>query len=216
MIKYLGFDFFFDIDTIRLLIFSALLGNIFRLLLSVIHNQTWTRSRLQFLTFSFLPAITFIITKTIAGNIALSLGMVGALSIVRLRTPVKNPFELISYFFLITLGIITSVDPNLGVNFLITTIIISVIVELLNNNLKKIFKNQNFAFVDQQNTSNLIITTNSKIEDDDILQDLISSSFAEGEYQYSFESTDVEKLNSIVNSISSENIKSYYIENGSD
>ena len=180
MIKYLGFDFFFDIDTIRLLIFSALLGNIFRLLLSVIHNQTWTRSRLQFLTFSFLPAITFIITKTIAGNIALSLGMVGALSIVRLRTPVKNPFELISYFFLITLGIITSVDPNLGVNFLITTIIISVIVELLNNNLKKIFKNQNFAFVDQQNTSNLIITTNSKIEDDDILQNLISSSFAEG------------------------------------
>ena len=101
-------------------------------------------------------------------------------------------------------------------NFLITTIIISVIVELLNNNLKKIFKNQNFAFVDQQNTSNLIITTNSKIEDDDILQNLISSSFAEGEYQYSFESTDVEKLNSIVNSISSENIKSYYIENGSD
>ena len=67
---------------------------------------------------------------------------------------------------------------------MITTIIISVIVELLNNNLKKIFKNQNFAFVDQQNTSNLIITTNSKIEDDDILQNLISSSFAEGEYQF--------------------------------
>lgn len=216
MIKYLGFDFFFDTDTIRLLIFSALLGNIFRLLLSAIHNQTWTRSRLQFLTFSFLPAITFIITKTIAGNIALSLGMVGALSIVRLRTPVKNPFELIAYFFLITLGIITSVDPNLGLNFLITTIIISIIIELLNNNLKRFFKNQKFAFIDQQNTSNLIITTNSKIEDDYILQDLISSSFAEGEYQYSFESADVEKLNSIVNSINSKNIKSYYIENRSD
>ena len=216
MIKYLGFDFFFDTDTIRLLIFSALLGNIFRLLLSAIHNQTWTRSRLQFLTFSFLPAITFIITKTIAGNIALSLGMVGALSIVRLRTPVKNPFELIAYFFLITLGIITSVDPNLGLNFLITTIIISIIIELLNNNLKRFFKNQKFAFIDQQNTSNLIITTNSKIEDDYILQDLISSSFAEGEYQYSFESADVEKLNSIVNSINSKNLKSYYIENRSD
>ncbi len=216
MVKYLGFDFFIDINTIRLLIFSALLGNIFRLLLSVIHNQVWTRSRLQFLTFSFLPAITFIITKTIAGNIALSLGMVGALSIVRLRTPVKNPFELIAYFFLITLGIITSVDPNLGINFLITTIVISIIIELLNNNLKRFFKNQRFTFMDQQNISTLIITTTEKIEENSTLENLVSSSYSEDEYRYTFESEDPEKLNLIINSISKENLKSYFVENGSD
>ena len=142
--------------------------------------------------------------------------MVGALSIVRLRTPVKNPFELIAYFFLITLGIITSVDPNLGINFLITTIIISIIIELLNNNLKRFFKNQRFSFMDQQNISTLIITTREKIEEDFILENLVSSSYSDDEYRYTFASEDPEKLNLVINSISKENLKSYFVENGSD
>ena len=127
-----GFDFFLELEILQLVIFCSILGNIFRLILSFFHNQQWTRTRLQFLNFSFLPAITFIITKIISGNIALSLGMVGALSIVRLRTPVKNPFELIAYFFLITLGIVTSVNPNIAINFLIITFLISLLIELIN------------------------------------------------------------------------------------
>ena len=77
-----GFDFFLELEIIQLVIFCSILGNIFRLILSFFHNQQWTRTRLQFLNFSFLPAITFIITKIISGNIALSLGMVGALSLL--------------------------------------------------------------------------------------------------------------------------------------
>ena len=57
-----------------------------------------------------LPIITFVITKVISGNIALSLGMVGALSIVRFRNPVKSPFELAVYFASITMGITASVS----------------------------------------------------------------------------------------------------------
>jgi len=132
-----GFDFFLELEILQLVIFCSILGNIFRLILSFFHNQQWTRTRLQFLNFSFLPAITFIITKIISGNIALSLGMVGALSIVRLRTPVKNPFELIAYFFLITLGIVTSVNPNIAINFLIITFLISLLIELINNLISK-------------------------------------------------------------------------------
>ena len=45
--------------------------------------------------------------------------MVGALSIVRFRTPVKNPFELVSYFILITVGIVVNVDKNIAFNFVI-------------------------------------------------------------------------------------------------
>ena len=164
MIKYLGFDFFFDTDTIRLLIFSALLGNIFRLLLSAIHNQTWTRSRLQFLTFSFLPAITFIITKTIAGNIALSLGMVGALSIVRLRTPVKNPFELVVYFLLITIGIAMAVKLKYGI--LLTVFFILTVISI--NFIEKYFKKKGLSIFSisfrEGNLNNLIeINTNGEI-----------------------------------------------------
>ena len=57
-----------------------------------------------------LPVITYTITAVIAGNIALSLGMVGALSIVRFRNPVKSPYELALYFLFITLGISASVS----------------------------------------------------------------------------------------------------------
>ena len=42
-----------------------------------------------FITFLLLPATTYVITKVIANNLALSLGMIGALSIVRFRNPEK-------------------------------------------------------------------------------------------------------------------------------
>ena len=72
-------------------------------------GQNWAKSHSQTVAFLLLPIITFIITNTIKGNIALSLGMIGALSIVRFRHPVKSALELIIYFDLITIGIATSV-----------------------------------------------------------------------------------------------------------
>ena len=58
-------------------------------------GQAWAKSHAQTVAFLVLPIITYVITKTIAGNIALSLGMIGALSIVRFRHPVKSALELI-------------------------------------------------------------------------------------------------------------------------
>ena len=63
----------------------------------------------------------------ISSSIALSLGMVGALSIVRFRTPVKNPIELVMYFLLITMGIVTNVDPNLTLNFISDYIVFTIL-----------------------------------------------------------------------------------------
>ena len=62
-----------------------------------------------FLGFS-LPTLGFVITTVIGTNIALNLGMVGALSIIRFRTLVRSPYELIIYFALLTMGIATSVN----------------------------------------------------------------------------------------------------------
>ena len=56
--------------------------------------------------------------------------MVGALSIVRFRTPVKNPSELISYFMLITLGIVVNVNQNYAVNFSLYLLLIASIVRI--------------------------------------------------------------------------------------
>tara|TARA_Y100000994_G_scaffold246712_1_gene250538 strand:- start:1760 stop:2410 length:651 start_codon:yes stop_codon:yes gene_type:complete len=73
-------------------------------------GQNWIRTFSHTATLLILPIITFVITKVISGNIALSLGMVGALSIVRFRNPVKSPFELAVYFASITMGITASVS----------------------------------------------------------------------------------------------------------
>ena len=78
----------------------------------IFSGQMWAKSFAQTVSFFILPIITFVITKTIYGNIALSLGMIGALSIVRFRHPVKSALELIIYFDLITIGIAASVKNN--------------------------------------------------------------------------------------------------------
>ena len=89
-----------EINSLILLLVSGLL-----LRYSLIYaGQSWAKSHSQTVAFLILPVITYVITKTIAGNIALSLGMIGALSIVRFRHPVKSALELIMYFDLITIG----------------------------------------------------------------------------------------------------------------
>jgi len=80
-----------------------------RLILQVI-GQRWITTTAHTATLMLLPLLTYVITNVIAGNIALSLGMVGALSIVRFRHPVRSPFELSVYFGAITMGIAASVS----------------------------------------------------------------------------------------------------------
>ena len=53
-----------------------------------------------------LCLITTSIILTIQSSIVISLGMVGALSIVRFRTAVKNPIDLVFLFWSISVGII--------------------------------------------------------------------------------------------------------------
>ena len=52
-----------------------------------------------------LSQIIFLIILIVKSSLALSLGLIGALSIVRFRTPVKEPEELIYLFFSIAIGI---------------------------------------------------------------------------------------------------------------
>ena len=49
--------------------------------------------------------LTCMVTLAISTNVVISLGMVGALSIVRFRTAVKDPLDLLYLFWSITTGI---------------------------------------------------------------------------------------------------------------
>ena len=53
-----------------------------------------------------LALITTILIMTVVSNVVLSLGMVGALSIVRFRTAIKEPLDIAFLFWSIALGII--------------------------------------------------------------------------------------------------------------
>ncbi len=52
-----------------------------------------------------MTMVTSLVIMTISSNIVLSLGMVGALSIVRFRTAVKDPLDIVYMFWAITAGI---------------------------------------------------------------------------------------------------------------
>ena len=56
-----------------------------------------------------ITAVTSLIIMTISGNLVLSLGMVGALSIVRFRTPIKDSMDLVFIFWAISVGIANGV-----------------------------------------------------------------------------------------------------------
>lgn len=61
------------------------------------------------LTLIGLCMIAAMLILAVSSNIVLSLGMVGALSIVRFRTAIKEPLDIVFLFWAITAGIITAV-----------------------------------------------------------------------------------------------------------
>ena len=116
---------FENLTPIHIVIFLSLSGIVLRTSLSLV-GQNWVRTYHFLGTFVLLPNIAYIITTVIAGDIALSLGMIGALSIVRFRHPVRSNFELTMYFALLTLGIASGVSIKLA--FLLLLIVIATIL----------------------------------------------------------------------------------------
>ena len=94
-------------------LFSVLSGLLIFITL-VIVKQRWARTYHTLITYLLLPLVAYVITNVISNNLALSLGMIGALSIIRFRNPVKNPVELVMYFSLLTMGISFAVNIKWG------------------------------------------------------------------------------------------------------
>lgn len=72
-----------------------------------------------------LAIVTAAVILTIQSSIVVSLGMVGALSIVRFRTAIKDPMDLVFLFWSITVGIIC------GAGHAIIAIIASAIITVV-------------------------------------------------------------------------------------
>ena len=72
--------------------------------------------------FPFLVLIICLIISVVKSSLALSLGLVGALSIVRFRTPIKEPEELVYLFMAIAIGL------GLGANQTLLTIVATLFI----------------------------------------------------------------------------------------
>ena len=73
-----------------------------------------------------LSVTVFLVIVIVKSSLALSLGLVGALSIVRFRTPIKEPEELVYLFLAIAIGLGYAAGQ-----VLITTVLMSIIIALI-------------------------------------------------------------------------------------
>ena len=81
------------------------------------------------MTLMMLTLITTPVVMCIKSDIALSMGMVGALSIVRFRTAVKDPMDTAYMFWALTMGILLGAE--LYVHALMVVLVISIILFLM-------------------------------------------------------------------------------------
>ena len=91
---------------------ACVLGMLIFIIYKVTHSGPVYSARFN-VSLVMLALITTIIMSVIGSNIALSLGMVGALSIVRFRTAVKDPRDTTYIFWAIAVGVCCGVSDYL-------------------------------------------------------------------------------------------------------
>jgi len=84
-----------------------------------------------------LSAIVFLVIIVVKSSLALSLGLVGALSIVRFRTPIKEPEELVYLFLAIAIGLGYGAGHILITTVLVTLILATIFFWLSNRSVAK-------------------------------------------------------------------------------
>ena len=132
-------------------------------------SKSWS-NRFQFSNLLPILALTvFLVISIVKSSLALSLGLVGALSIVRFRTPIKEPEELLYLFIAIAVGL------GLAANQTILTVIIFIflILLILTISNKKLVK---------ENDYNLIIEYKKKKDSVKIVTNIIKTNFVVADF----------------------------------
>jgi uncharacterized membrane protein YhiD involved in acid resistance len=125
----------FLLNLILAAILSFVLGHIYMRYGNALSNRT-----LFARNFFLLTVTTMLVISVVKSSLALSLGLVGALSIVRFRAAIKEPEELAYLFFAIAIGL--GLGANQRVITLVAFVAISAII-LLRNLVKKKEENEN-------------------------------------------------------------------------
>ena len=100
----------FTAISVGTLLTTLLLSFALGLFVLVIYRVTYggvSFSKSFALSLVMLSMVTALAILTVRSNIVLSLGMVGALSIVRFRTAIKDPLDIVYLFWALAAGIVT-------------------------------------------------------------------------------------------------------------
>lgn len=186
------------------LFFSLILKEIFLRYSTVSFNRSSIARNLV-----TLSCIVFVVIVIVKNSLALSLGLVGALSIVRFRTPIKEPTELIYLFFSIAIGLGFGSSQTLITSILAILLFIYIYLT----------RNTDFA-ASQLDDYNLIIEVRddkNKIDDvnkivekynDIVLIEKISVNDAKMVIMYSINPGSQEKLFTLIEEIKRLNVES--------
>lgn len=172
----INLDFFAN-QTIQIDLSNFVINLITAIILSFLVQQTYnktakTLSNVQNFSKNFviLGLTTAIIITIVKSSLALSLGLVGALSIVRFRAAIKEPEELVFLFLIISVGLGCGAG-QLGITIIGTIIAIIIILVLSRSESReKRIKTENFNFsiiskkkLDSKNLKDVIdiVTNNS-------------------------------------------------------
>ncbi|MBA7578860.1 hypothetical protein ES708_20726 [subsurface metagenome] len=182
-----------------ILVGTLIVGSLYIRFLLQLMGQRWIMTVSHTSTIVILPIITYIITSVISGNIALSLGMVGALSIVRFRNPVRSPLELSVYFGTITMGITASVEV-LWLILLLCSVSLACATLYILNFLTLKFKGSSFfmmSFLEGNRVSSITIMSKGSIDFLENTELLINKIVEDQNHTYMLASSDYKKLQEI-------------------
>ena len=88
--------------------------------------------------FPFILLTTILIITVVKSSLALSLGLVGALSIVRFRTPIKEPEELVYLFLAIAIGLGYAAGQAFITSILVLSILTIIFFFLSNKSISNV------------------------------------------------------------------------------
>ena len=152
-------------------VICILIGILLSILLSKVYvkyGRSHSNRQLFSENFLLITLTTILVIAVVKSSLALSLGLVGALSIVRFRTAIKEPEELSYTFLSIAIGL------GLGANQKAITVIFFIII-VFTLMLRSRFKSNKYKL-----NNNLIISGDKSVEISDIIEILnkYSSSFS--------------------------------------
>lgn len=150
----------FLINIFMTIILSYIIGMIY----AKYGNSLSNRKKLM-QTFVLISVTVMLVISIVKSSLALSLGLVGALSIVRFRTAIKEPEELVYFFVAIAIGLGMGANQRLVTLTGATVIILYIVLQNLNSVKNMV----------QQNLIVTISNTSDKGLDENKILELLSN-----------------------------------------